>query len=147
MFVTLRTLHGELRGCLGALKPLEPDVASETVRLAVLAATRDPRFAAVRPEELVQLNLEVSVLLPEESARGVEDLDPARYGVIVRDGDGRQAVLLPQIEGIVESRVQLQLALRKAGIPASKAISLSRFEVRKFCEPDRELREGGRSRD
>lgn len=147
VFVTLRTLRGELRGCLGALTPVEADVARETARLAVLAATRDPRFDPVTPGELAGLRLEVSVLSPEEPARGVEDLDPARYGIVVRDGQGRHAVLLPHLDGVVDARMQVHCALRKAGITPGADVSLSRFEVHEFCEPEREPREGGRSRD
>ncbi len=133
VFVTLRNPDGSLRGCIGSLAPTEPDLGRETVRSAVLAAVRDPRFTQVRPEELDQLRVEVSVLLPEEPVAGLEDLEPARYGVIVRDAAGRQGVLLPSVPGIDDAREQVAIARRKAGIGPGAEVTLTRFRVRKFA--------------
>jgi AmmeMemoRadiSam system protein A len=136
VFVTLRETDGRLRGCVGSLRPVLRDVAAETARVAVLAATEDPRFTPVTPSELDSLRIEVTVLMPEETVAGVRDLDPDRYGVVVRDAAGRQGVLLPDIEGIDDGRTQLRLVCAKAGIPPDAGVTLSRFEVRKFREPD-----------
>lgn len=132
VFVTLRTPDGNLRGCIGSIAAVEQDVARETQRSAVLAATRDPRFERVRLDEVAALSIEVSVLLPEEPIRGALELDPARYGVVVRDALGRQGLLLPAVPGIDDARVQLEIARRKAGVPDGVTVRLSRFEVRKF---------------
>jgi AmmeMemoRadiSam system protein A len=132
VFVTLRTPDGNLRGCIGSLSAVEADVALETQRSAVLAATRDPRFERVRLEEIDGLAIHVSVLLPEQPIVDARELDPARYGVVVRDGFGRQGLLLPDVPGIDDARVQLEVARRKAGVPDGVAVVLSRFEVRKF---------------
>jgi AmmeMemoRadiSam system protein A len=134
VFVTLRTRDGELRGCIGSLAPNEPDVALETARSAVLAATRDPRFAPVGPAELDSLRFEVSVLGEPESVAGLADLDPARFGVVVRDGGGRRGLLLPDVPGVTCPEQQVAIARGKAGIAPEAAVSLERFEVRKFCE-------------
>ena len=59
-FVTLRK-DSQLRGCIGslmALRPLLEDVRAN----AVGAATRDPRFAPLAPDELASVAIEVSVL-------------------------------------------------------------------------------------
>jgi len=132
VFVTLRNADGSLRGCIGSIAPVEHDVVAETARSAVLAAVRDPRFPPVQLEELETLRIEVSVLAPEEPAGGLEDLDPARYGVIVRDRAGRRGLLLPDIEGIDDPATQVSIARRKAGINALEPVVLSRFEVHKF---------------
>jgi AmmeMemoRadiSam system protein A len=59
-FVTL-THHGQLRGCIGALRPSE--ALFEDVRHhAVQAALEDFRFAPVTPDEVSALEIEVSVL-------------------------------------------------------------------------------------
>mgnify|MGYP001055911032 CR=1 FL=1 len=64
VFVTLHK-HGQLRGCIGGLEPREP--LAEAVRSsAISAATQDPRFPTVSPEELDDLEIEVSVLSPLE---------------------------------------------------------------------------------
>jgi MEMO1 family protein len=134
VFVTLRSSDGNLRGCIGSLAPVEGDVAAETARSAVLAASRDPRFPPVRADELEGLSIEVSVLLPEEPVEHLTDLDPARFGVVVRDARGRQGLLLPQVPGIDTPEMQVEIAKRKAGIEPSAPVSLRRFEVQKFSD-------------
>lgn len=111
---------------------------SETARSAVLAATRDPRFPPVSTPELEALSIEVSVLGPEEPIAGPAELDPRRYGVVVRDGNGRQGLLLPDIPGIEEAATQVELARRKAGIEPDAVVRLSRFEVRKWDDTSSE---------
>ncbi len=150
VFVTLRDPDGALRGCIGTTVPTEPDVAAETARSAVLAAARDPRFPPLEADELAGVHIEVSVLLPEEPVTGEEELDPARYGVVVRDGLGRQGLLLPDVPGIDDARAQVAIARRKGGIDPHAPARITRFEVLKFVEPGGRAaarQGGGRSRD
>lgn len=143
VFVTLRARDGALRGCVGSLVASHGDVITETARNAVLAATRDPRFRPVSAPELAALVIEVSVLGQEEPVAGPAELDPSRYGVIVRDGFGRKGLLLPDIPGIDDARLQIDVARRKAGIDPEATVRLSRFAVRKWDEnKGREVREG-----
>jgi AmmeMemoRadiSam system protein A len=142
VFVTLRTADGALRGCIGSISPLTHDVRDETARSAVLAATRDPRFDPVLLDELGALSIEVSVLAPEEPVSSVDELDPRIYGVIVRDRAGRRGLLLPEIPGVDDARVQVAIAREKAGISGDEPVTLSRFRVRKYLEAVT----GGRSR-
>ncbi len=138
VFVTLRDRGGKLRGCVGSIEPKRPDLVAETARSAVLAATRDPRFAPVTKAELDELSIEVSVLAPAERIRDLDELDPARYGVVVRDDAGRQGLLLPDVPGIDSPALQVDIARRKAGIPSGAPVTLSRFEVFKYREEPRE---------
>lgn len=132
VFVTLRSADSALRGCVGALTPLEADVVRETARSAVLAATGDPRFPPVTLAELAELSIEVSVLMQEEPVTHLFELDPRRYGVVVRDESGRRGLLLPDVPGVVNAAEQVSIAQRKAGIPAGSRVMLARFAVRKF---------------
>lgn len=132
VFVTLRNPDGSLRGCIGTLEAARSDVCSETARSAVLAASRDPRFPPLEPSELSSLSIEVSVLLPGESIDSAEDLDPSRYGVVVRDDQGRRGVLLPEVTGVETPQMQVSIARDKAGIPPQQPVQLERFEVLKF---------------
>jgi AmmeMemoRadiSam system protein A len=134
VFVTLRGPSGALRGCVGSVAPSRADVVSETARSAVLAATRDPRFDPVSASELARLSIEVSVLEPEEPVEGLGELDPSRYGVVVRDDAGHQGLLLPGIDGVEEPKVQVDVARRKAGIAPTARLHLSRFRVHKWTE-------------
>lgn len=132
VFVTLRGARDELRGCVGALTPREPDLVRETARCAVLAAASDPRFPPVTLSELAGLSIAVSVLMPEEPVAELVDLDPRRFGVVVRDESGLRGLLLPEVPGVEDAAQQVAIARRKAGIPAGSRVMLARFAVRKF---------------
>ena len=117
-FVTLRS-HGALRGCLGHIGADRP-LAEVVARMAASAATRDPRFPPIPPDELPALEVEISVLseaLPLAS-RDPGQIRSGRDGVIVRRG-WRQGILLPQVaadHGWAGEEF-LAAACRKAGLP------------------------------
>ena len=132
-FVTLRTSDGQLRGCIGTTEPAQPTLAEEIIHNAIRAATHDPRFAAVNREELSDLVYGVDVLSAAEAAEGPEDLDPARFGVIVETLDGRRrALLLPHIEGIETVEQQWRAVHQKAGITIGEDVRVERFTVTRF---------------
>ena len=133
-FVSLKTLKGELRGCIGTIEPARDTLAEEIIANAISAATNDPRFEPVRPEELSNLRYSVDVLFPPEEA-AMEDLDPSMYGVIVEDKNGdRRGLLLPDIPGIENAEQQVEIAARKAGIRQGEPIRLYRFKVERYRE-------------
>jgi AmmeMemoRadiSam system protein A len=132
-FVSLKK-RGDLRGCIGTLSPCEPDLGREITRNARAAATQDPRFRPVRPDELDELSVSVDVLSASEPCTPA-DLDPARYGVIVASGF-RRGVLLPDLPGIDSVAVQLGVVLQKAGIAASEDFDVERFTVDRYREGD-----------
>lgn len=134
-FVTLKS-HGDLRGCIGTLLPTCANQLQEVARNAVSACSRDPRFPPVTPQELPDLTYQVYILGAPQPVAGLEDLDPQRYGVIVRK-HGRSGVLLPALEGVDTPQVQVAIACRKAGIEPGENPDLERFEVRTWSEsPD-----------
>jgi MEMO1 family protein len=130
VFVSLK-VHGGLRGCIGTFQPTESDVAHEVVRNAISAATQDPRFQAVRSNELDTLEYSVDILTPPQRVHDSRELDPSRYGVIVRSG-GRRGLLLPDLEGVDTVDYQISIAMQKAGIPPGTPVELSRFEVKRY---------------
>ena len=133
-FVSLKTLDGDLRGCIGTIEPVKETLAEEIVANAISAATNDPRFDAVAADELTNLRYSVDVLHPPEPAK-MEDLDTRMYGVIVEDESGsRRGLLLPDIPGIEDTQHQVDIAARKAGIGRDEPIKLSRFQVERFRE-------------
>ncbi len=91
-FVSLKTLDGDLRGCIGTIEPAHDTLAAEVIANAISAATRDPRFSPVAAEELANLRYSVDVLSSTEPTE-MEDLDPSIYGVIVEDERERQGLL------------------------------------------------------
>ena len=136
-FVSLKTLDGELRGCIGTIEPARPTLAQEIIANAISAATNDPRFEPVTKDELANLRYSVDVLRPaEETTFG--ELDPAVYGVIVEDEDGsRRGLLLPDIPGVESAQHQVEIAARKAGIPEGTPVRLLRFKVDRYREEKR----------
>jgi len=99
-FVTI-TIHGQLRGCIGALEAYQP-LADDVREHAVAAALEDPRFPPVREDELSRIQVEVSRLtrpVPLDYADAndlLSKLRPHVDGVILRDGFHR-ATFLPQV--------------------------------------------------
>jgi AmmeMemoRadiSam system protein A len=134
LFVTIRTHGGELRGCMGTIGPVDA-LFAETVDRAIAAAAHDPRFPRVTAEELPNLEYEVSLLHEPKLIEDTAELDPARYGVIMRETNGkRRALLLPGIEGIDTVEQQLGAVRRKAGIPPGDDVIIHKFTVDKFEE-------------
>lgn len=126
------SLHrgGGLRGCIGTIEPTCRTLAEEIVRNAIHAATADPRFESLSPDELDDLEISVDVLgAPEPAAR--EDLDPRRYGVIVSAGR-RRGLLLPDLDGVDTVDEQVAIALRKAGIAPDEPYAIERFSVDRY---------------
>jgi AmmeMemoRadiSam system protein A len=120
--------NGELRGCIGTINPVYENVASEIIHNAISAGTRDPRFEPIGEDELGALEYSVDVLNPPEPVESIEELDPKRYGVIVRRGY-RSGLLLPDLEGVDTPRQQLSIALQKAGISPDEPYTIERFTV------------------
>lgn len=128
VFVSLHE-HGELRGCIGTISPVTGSTAAEIVRNGVAAASEDPRFPPVRPDELDALSYSVDVLFTPMPVESIDQLDPARYGVIVTKG-WKRGLLLPNLDGVDSAQQQVDIAKRKAGIDLfDDDVELERFEV------------------
>ena len=93
-FVTLKE-KGQLRGCIGNLLP-EDALGITVAKMAWQAANKDPRFRPVEPEELNDLEIEISVLTPMKAVAGPEKIVIGRDGVLLNK-EGRSAVFLPQV--------------------------------------------------
>lgn len=130
VFVSIKK-HGELRGCIGTFMPATESVAKEIIMNAVSASTQDPRFPPVDSSELDELDFSVDVLTAPEQVSGTDELDPEKYGVIVKCGD-RRGLLLPDLEGVNTADEQIGIAAMKAGILDGEDIDLYRFEVKRY---------------
>lgn len=122
---------GELRGCVGTIEPTQPNIAQEIIANAISAATRDPRFLPVEPDEIMHLQCSVDVLSSPEAIDDMSFLHPAKYGVIVECGT-RRGLLLPNLDGVDTVEDQVDIACRKAMIRPGEPINLYRFEVKRF---------------
>lgn len=131
-FVTLKQA-GHLRGCIGTTEPWQENLALEIQHNAIAAGTKDPRFRPVRSEDLDILSFTVDVLCELEKISGPEELDPWRYGVVVRQR-GKSGLLLPHLEGVDTVADQISIAKQKAGISTEGTTELWRFEVIRHYE-------------
>ena len=131
-FVSLHA-GSRLRGCIGTLRPTQPSVEQEVLENAVAAATRDPRFSPVRPEEVAGLHVSIDLLEDPEPVASPAELDPARWGVIVREG-GKSGVLLPDLPGVNTAEQQVRICREKAGIAPEAPVTLQRFRVQRLEE-------------
>lgn len=95
VFVTLKTLSGDLRGCIGTIDPDRP-LAEAVAEMARSAALYDPRFPPVVPEEVPELSIEISILSPRRRLMEIDELQPGHHGLIVERGPFR-GLLLPQV--------------------------------------------------
>ena len=130
VFVSLK-MKGELRGCIGTFQPTTESVAAEIIQNAISAATQDPRFMAVNSSELKDLDYSVDLLSEPEKVNSRNELDPKKFGVIVKCGE-RKGLLLPDLEGVNTVDEQISIASTKAGIYMEENIELYRFEVKRY---------------
>ncbi len=126
-FVSIKK-DGRLRGCIGTIEPVRESLAEEILHNAVSAASEDPRFEPIEEDELESLVYSVDVLGAPEHISSEAELDPKRYGVIVRRG-ARSGLLLPDLAGIDTAGEQVKIAKQKAGIGEGEEVRLFRFEV------------------
>jgi uncharacterized protein, PH0010 family len=141
-FITL-TSHGQLRGCIGSLNPYQ-SLAEDVREHAIAAALNDPRFPAVREEELNGIQIEVSrltrpILLEyKDSDDLLSKLHPYVDGVILRDAF-RQATFLPQVwEKIPDPAEFMNDLCYKMGVKHdlwhSKHFEVLTYQVEEFHE-------------
>ena len=115
VFVTLRR-RGQLRGCIGQLDARMP-LMTAVGFAAASSALEDPRFERVRPEEVGELTIEISVLTPFVEI-APEKVVPGTHGLVIQQGN-RRGLLLPQVateHGLSRERF-LEETCAKAGLP------------------------------
>jgi len=118
VFVTLKE-QGMLRGCIGSLVAREP-LVDAVVGSAIAAATQDPRFRPVAPDELSALDIHVSVLSPSTAVSNASEIEIGKHGIIVQQA-GRSGVFLPEVateQGWTLEETLTHLCAEKAGLPA-----------------------------
>ncbi|MEW5895021.1 MAG: AmmeMemoRadiSam system protein B [Candidatus Omnitrophota bacterium] len=139
-FVTIHK-RGKLRGCIGNIIGQQPLFL--TVRdMAVSASANDPRFNPVLPDELKDIDIEVSVLSTPYRAKSPDEIQMGVHGVIVRRG-WHQGVFLPQVAtetGWDRETFLSQLCAHKAGLPPDAwrdpGTELNIFTATVFSEHD-----------
>jgi uncharacterized protein (TIGR00296 family) len=141
VFTTL-TKKGTLRGCIGFPYPVKR-LDEAIIESAIAAATQDPRFPRVAPDEMKEICVEVTVLtIPKKILANPKDypkyIEIGRHGLMVQMGP-YSGLLLPQVA--VELRLDAESFLSetcmKAGLPPDCWLSgaeVYRFEGQIFKE-------------
>jgi len=159
-FVTIEK-NGNLRGCIGTYLPTKENIAQEIIHNAIAAATEDYRFGPIQKEELPYLSYTVYILNEPELVKDLKELDPQKYGIIVktvpitqprliRRGSPERAangtdvmfnghlpsktgLLLPDLEGVNTIEKQIYITCQKGGIdPAKEQVMIYKFTVKKY---------------
>jgi uncharacterized protein len=142
-FVTLKRA-GELRGCIGSIRPVRP-LGADVRANAIAAAFGDPRFPPLATFEFEEVVVEVSLLTADEPIDVVAEDDliarlrPGLDGLILQCGQWR-ATFLPQVwDALPDPREFLAALKRKAGLPEnfwSPQMNVSRYGVTKWIESE-----------
>ena len=115
VFVTIN-VHGKLRGCIGVIEPRGP-LGDSIIHCAQNAAFHDPRFPALRREELPGLEIEIS-LLSELFPIALNQIQIGKHGLLIAT-ESHRGLLLPQVatENRLSREEFLEETCRKAGLP------------------------------
>lgn len=138
-FVTINK-HGTLRGCIGFIRPIYP-LYEAVKEAAIAAALHDPRFPPVTPDELKDLEVEISVLSPMVEVKDINEIKVGRDGLYIVYG-GFSGLLLPQVatEYGWDRTTFLEHTCVKAGLPRDcwkePGVRIFRFTAEVFSEEE-----------
>ncbi len=137
-----------LRGCIGTYLPTKENIAKEIIDNAIAAAAEDYRFGPIQEKELPSLSYTVYILNQPESVKNVSELNPKKYGIIIKTAPiissntdvvfnghlpHKSGLLLPGLEGVDTAQKQISITCQKAGIdPTKEQILIYRFTVEKY---------------
>ncbi len=116
-FVTLHK-HGKLRGCIGRFEPDQP-LYEVIIDMAISASRYDNRFNPVTPDELKDIDIEISVLTPRKKINSIDDVIVGKHGIYV-EYNGKSGTYLPQVAtdmGWSAEEFVRSCCVEKAGIP------------------------------
>jgi len=144
VFVTLHA-QGSLRGCIGYTMPVA-ELYQAVSKMAIESATADPRFPPVRPEELTEIEIEISVLTVPKKIKSIDEIELGKDGVIIKGKRG-QGLFLPQVAtetGWNKEEFLSHLARDKAGLETDawrdKDTEILTFQAEVFSEQSLEGR-------
>lgn len=134
VFVTIEK-NGNLRACIGTYIPTKENITEEIIQNAISAATEDYRFGPILEEELPLLSYIVYILEKPEKTLSLSDLDPKKYGILVKSkiNPRKTGLLLPALEEINTVGEQISSVCQKSGIiPGEEPFEIYRFAAQKY---------------
>ncbi len=133
VFVTIEK-DSHLRGCIGTYLPVRDNIAEEIIHNAIAAAVEDDRFGAIKKTELPRLSYSVYLLNKPERVLDLAELDPKKFGIIVKAG-GKSGLLLPDLEGVNTVAEQIAICCQKGGIMLKQEnVEIYKFTAEKYEE-------------
>lgn len=139
VFVTIEKITGgifqknkELKGCIGTYLPTKENIAEEIIYNAIATATEDYRFKPIELAELPSLSYMVYILNEPELIKDQNELNPKKYGIIIKTESGKSGLLLPDLEGVDTVPKQIEITCQKAGIYPLEKLTIYRFTVEKY---------------
>ncbi len=131
VFVTIEK-EGRLRGCIGTYLPVRDNIAEEIIHNAIAAATEDWRFGPIKKTELPHLSYIVYLLNKPEKVADISELDPKKFGIIVKSGE-KSGLLLPDLQGVNTAMEQIAICCQKGGIYLKeKDIEIYKFTAERY---------------
>ncbi len=139
VFVTLHK-KGELRGCIGTFRS-DKNIDEVVQEMALASAFDDPRFPPLQPEEIDEIDIEISALSPLRKIKDINEIEVGKHGLYITRGF-RSGVLLPQVatEYNWDRETFLIHTCLKAGLPEDAwkdpATRIEVFSAEVFGEKD-----------
>jgi MEMO1 family protein len=93
-FVTLHK-DGKLRGCIGRFSE-DGSLINVVKDMAISSSTQDSRFPRVTPDEIDDLDIEISVLTPMIKIESIDEIELGKHGVYIKKG-WTTGTFLPQV--------------------------------------------------
>jgi AmmeMemoRadiSam system protein A len=138
-FVTLNK-DGNLRGCIGYILASKP-LYNTIIDVAKAAAFDDPRFPKLEINELLECEIEISIISEMIPVSSIDEIKVGRDGLLLKNGF-YSGLLLPQvaIEWEWDKIEFLEQTSHKAGLHKNvwkeKETKLYRFTAEVFKEND-----------
>jgi len=92
-FVTLKNDY-TTRGCIGLFDPNYP--LFNVVKDVTISSYNDNRFNHITKDELLEINIEISVLTPFVKIDNINDIIIGKHGIFL-EKDGKSSTFLPQV--------------------------------------------------
>lgn len=127
VFVTIEK-RGRVLGCRGTLQARSASLEQEVIDAARAAAGHDQRYIPLRPSDLRDFLVTVTIVERLESLSDIDSLERDE-GLVLKSGD-RAGVVLPW-EGR-DARLRLRWAYRKAGVAPGSPCRLLRMHAERF---------------
>ncbi len=139
IFVSLY-LESDLRGCIGNIEGYKP--LFKSVPKIVVSASNDYRFDKLKPEDIKNVTIELSVLSPLKKIEDVQNIKLGKHGIVIKRGFS-SGTFLPQVATKTDWNLEQFLghcSRDKAGIgwDGWKTAEIYTYEAIIFSDKNRE---------